>query len=375
MKDLDQNGIADDYELPLAEKFCPYLILEAADQGVRPVPVEILDRNGDGKLGWEDLYAIVKYEPNNYYDIPVDKIQILGGKGFWHYENVYPKCRIYEDQFIYFEYGSQPYYAWSYVIPHFEWGNLGDTNPTSWYNTWYNKLTVNNTSPYTDGTTYAHFFIKESKVVIQYYFFYPFNASANRHEGDWEHINVVLNSQNPVTTTIQRVEYYFHHKYLNCSTPGVDYYVKNSTHPRVYVAGHICSEYCGEGSHGSYPKAKRWADIGPFDVDEDVHGDGLHIDFNGYKNIIIIPEPGKVDNSSDLNWLKFKGLWGQVLSHPSSGEAALQGAKIFFKGVLFGILDFLYSPPDDVGNVAPVGPPYQQPWDNLGPDSGQDIYP
>jgi len=376
IKDTDQNGIDDDYELLLAEKFCPYLILEAADQGVRPVPVEILDRNGDGKLGWEDLYAVVKYEPNNY-DIPVGKIQILGAEGFWHYENVYPKCCIYEDQFIYFEYGSQPYYAWSYVIPHFEWAALdfGDTYPTTdWYDPWRTKLAENNTSPYVDGTTYAHFFVKEGEVVIQYYFFYPFNASANRHEGDWEYINVILNSQNPTTATIQRVEYYFHHKYLNCSTPGVDYYVKNSTHPRVYVAGHICSEYCGEGSHGSYPKAKRWADIGPFDVDEDVHGDGLHIDFNGYKNIVIILDPEEVDNNSELNWLKFKGFWGHLMIYPSAGDIELSTFKALAHAFTLGLAS-VFDWPEDVGNAAPLGPCWQTPWNNIGTNSGQTIYP
>jgi len=28
--------------------------------------------------------------------------------------------------------------------------------------------------------------------VIQYWFFYPFNDGANNHEGDWEHINVIV---------------------------------------------------------------------------------------------------------------------------------------------------------------------------------------
>jgi len=227
---------------------------------------------------------------------------------------------------------------------------------------------------YTNGTAYAHFFVKEGEVVIQYYFFYPFNASHNRHEGDWEHINVILNSQNPTTATIQRVEYYFHHRYMNCYTPGVDYYVMGGTHPKVYVAGHICTQYCEEGSHGSYPKAKSWRDIRA-NVDEDVHGDGLHINFDGYKNIIIIPEPDKVDDSSDLNWLKFSGVWGQFLSHPSAEEATLKGTKLILNGLSLGIVDFLHLLPADVGNVAPVGPPYQQPWDNIGPDSGQDVYP
>jgi hypothetical protein len=90
---------------------------------------------------------------------------------------------------------------------------------------------------------FAHPFIAETttatgesgyEFVIQYWFFYPDNDGPNNHEGDWEHINVVvaprshvgrplaaseldrflsggdpLDGADPVV--IRRVEYYFHH--------------------------------------------------------------------------------------------------------------------------------------------------------------------
>jgi len=377
VSDEDGNGIEDSWELPLAEKFCPYLILHAADQGVRPVPVEIMDRNGDGNLGWEDVLVRVYLGGYAQGEVTLDRILYYPVGNFtiegWyshrllHQEAISARVDFDGDGFD--DEGTNIYI----IYPHYEWGNTIETIPTDWYNTWFDKIGIINTSPYLNGTTYAHFFKYGSEVVIQYYFFYPFNASHNRHEGDWEHINVVLNSQNPSTATIQRVEYYFHHKYMNCYTEGVDYYVVGGTHPKVYVAGHICTEYCGEGSHGSYPKAKSWRDI-KGDVDEDVHGDGLHIDFDGYKNIIIIPEPDKVDDSSDLNWLIFKGLWGHILSHPSSFELSYSIGEFLLDELHFGdILQIDY--PEDVGNVAPVGPSYQQPWDDIGSNSGQDVYP
>jgi len=95
---------------------------------------------------------------------------------------------------------------------------------------------------------YAHPFIhqkkeKDGKVgyefVIQYWFFYPFNDGANNHEGDWEHINVIITiydekqpdkllskeeiqgilktegqTVNDNQLFIKRVEYYFHHKVM-----------------------------------------------------------------------------------------------------------------------------------------------------------------
>ena len=54
-----------------------------------------------------------------------------------------------------------------------------------------------------DVAVYVHPFIDELDsehgsrfaLVLQYWFFYPFNDSANNHEGDFEHINVVITSE------------------------------------------------------------------------------------------------------------------------------------------------------------------------------------
>lgn len=93
---------------------------------------------------------------------------------------------------------------------------------------------------------YAHPFIHQVRsnirgglgyeFVLQYWFFYPFNDGGNNHEGDWEHINVVVTLKDrergvlsapdirrilgskgsePLgleVLVISRVEYYFHHK-------------------------------------------------------------------------------------------------------------------------------------------------------------------
>jgi hypothetical protein len=70
--------------------------------------------------------------------------------------------------------------------------------------------------------------------VLQYWFFYPINDGPNNHEGDWEHINVIVSPRSKVAKplaaaeierlvagrldadgedplVIRRVEYYFHH--------------------------------------------------------------------------------------------------------------------------------------------------------------------
>jgi hypothetical protein len=86
------------------------------------------------------------------------------------------------------------------------------------------------------------------ELVLQYWFFYPYNDAGNTHEGDWEHINVVVTPRNqgrePLTTAamegvlrelvpsddfvIHRVEYYFHHWVFTA-----DYLTPNVYAPRA----------------------------------------------------------------------------------------------------------------------------------------------
>ena len=96
--------------------------------------------------------------------------------------------------------------------------------------------------------TYVHAFIDEANtaadaryaLVFQYWFFYPFNDGTNNHEGDWEHISIIITTQSKCTadslggarmteaeiqsllngdmpidsTVIAAVEYFFHETYV-----------------------------------------------------------------------------------------------------------------------------------------------------------------
>jgi len=97
---------------------------------------------------------------------------------------------------------------------------------------------ISQTGSFTDSTGY--------ELVLQYWFFYPWNDGGNNHLGDWEHINVVVAPLGSVTRpqteaeileilngagldtesgdrqlVIRRIEYYFHSKVwtLDFSTP------------------------------------------------------------------------------------------------------------------------------------------------------------
>ena len=80
--------------------------------------------------------------------------------------------------------------------------NLPTTEAT-WQEEFANAFTEQlNVRYHTYPKVYAHPFIHEVasnrdgtlgyEFVMQFWLFYPFNDGGNNHEGDWEHINVVL---------------------------------------------------------------------------------------------------------------------------------------------------------------------------------------
>ena len=388
MLDTDQNGIADEWELPLAEKFCPNLTLHSGDQGVRPVPVEIMDRNGDYEMDWQDVIVNVYTEagdpigsfiPSQIY-IP-DVI----------YKDIYPYYHPEEVIDTWVDTNNDGCFSCSGdgVAPghrilhtHFEWGDLGATNPSSWYSHWNTKMAqFSSDMRYVKGTTYAHLFKDGNDTVIQYWFFYPFNASANRHEGDWEHINVILNSQNPSQAQINKVVYYYHHKKSVRNTSQIT--IVDQTHPKVYVGGYTDElGISGHGTHGSYPNPGVHDDINSFGTDETVDGQGLVIDFDTYANIIILPRFGYVNNDhnninpyidpdgNNLNWMVFNAFWGYVLSEPSAGYTIFTTLRAMLDGWTFGVGTYVakkwFDLPDNVGNIAAAGPVQNANWEEKG---------
>lgn len=138
--------------------------------------------------------------------------------------------------------------------------NFPGHDPESWQQAYESGFTQHLRRQYIDFLKiYAHPFINAIRsnadsailgyeFVLQYWFFYPTNDGGNNHEGDWEHINVVISPkdrvQNNLTAddiewmlqgnglanttdedalVIKRTEVYFHHfvMVLDYSTPNV----------------------------------------------------------------------------------------------------------------------------------------------------------
>lgn len=396
--DIDGNDVIDAWEMPLAQKFCPYLILHSGDNGVRPVPVESMDRNGDGVLGWEDVLVLLyDIAGNPHGEYGMDEIAIGTSNHYFMYLKYPHLAPVHKEPAIpdvngngiFGESGeAQDIYL---MVPHFEWGDIGNTNPTSWYATWTSFIQLHSSeSAFFDGTTYANFFKNGNETVIQYWFFYPFNPAANRHEGDWEHINMVLNSQNPNSASITRVEYYFHEDVAPRYTPGVDYFLISGTHPKVFVGGRTSFlGVSGEGTHGSFPFSGEWPNINLIGTNETVDGLGLHIDFANYQNIVILPAVESVNVGDPLEWMTYAAFWGHVKSSPSAGDnldlfglvspffcalPVLQPWITIVLGGASGALAVVGANAADDASIAPIGPAIKSTWNKIYNQTGLHHY-
>ena len=155
-----------------------------------------------------------------------------------------------------------------YIIsPYF---NYPGNDPTSWNNTYFGNGPHAGEKEDFPNTSYVHIHktthetYSDSITVIQYFYFYPYNHWWNKHEGDWQKINVVLSSSDHSSATVLGVEYFFHGAHLSyykgygsepditknfVFNPREQIKLSQGTHPIVYV---------GAGSHAAYPTGGRW---------------------------------------------------------------------------------------------------------------------
>ena len=237
-----------------------------------------------------------------------------------------------------------------WVSPYHEYAGAANT-PAEWYRH-YRQHAAN-----FPNTVYPHLFkLEDGKTVIQFWYFYPFNDFINNHEGDWEHINVVLSSDDTLSAEIVWIDYYFHYKVIRRWTAGRHYLVVGLTHPVIFVGGYGNSG-CelasgnGPGSHGSYPAPGNWAKVEDYHfcagyIAEEVDGAGLYLPHFSF-DLQILPNPEAVDYdlSPELSWLNAELLWG----HQRVKSAG----------------DWL---PLNVGNSPPKSPPYNSGWNRVGGD-------
>lgn len=133
--------------------------------------------------------------------------------------------------------------------------------------------------------------------VIQYWFFYAFNGGdLNRHEGDWEMIQVVLSSGQPAEVMFSQ-----HYAGQKAVWSQVE---KEGEHVKVYVA---------RGSHANYIK--------PYSGKV-----GLASDTVADNGRILRPTDYTIEVLNIQAWLSFRGRWGWTgVDQSATAEAAILG--------------------------------------------------
>jgi hypothetical protein len=253
-------GAASDATTTLAERYAPIVVVreqaEACGEGepYRPTPVTTV-------LGQQ---GVVLRGPNGE-EVSAPSAQDIAGKG----------------EGWYLDYPGNP------LAPHCE------------YEKWFTRTSAGSTP-----TLYARVATDPAhpdKLALQYWFFYTYNDWNDKHEGDWEMIQVVIPATTPedaLTTTPESVAYAQHEgsQVSPWDSPGL---IKQGNHPVVYP---------GQGSHAAYYLQETWfgkSSSAGFGCDNTT-APGVEVT----PTIEVLP-PGAPPTSGPFAWLSYTGHWGQ----------------------------------------------------------------
>ena len=128
--------------------------------------------------------------------------------------------------------------------------------------------------------------------VIQYWFFYVFNpGTLNQHEGDWEMIQVILNSE-------ENPEFVAYSQHMGGERANWADINKDGDYPNVYIA---------LNSHANYIRSYEGA-VGL--ANDKVSDDGLVLKLGDY-SITMLGEKGSGNHEVSQGWIEFAGNWGE----------------------------------------------------------------
>ena len=160
--------------------------------------------------------------------------------------------------------------------------------------------------PTPEPTIYSHVATEEGvvdRIALQYYFFYPFNDFNNKHEADWERIQIefpVADAQAALTAAPDQVVYSQHYGAERADWDAAKLTLVEQTHPVVYVsAGSHASQF----AEGLY--LGRGAGEG-FGCDTTV---GPHLEVS--PAVLTIPsDPAAA--AAAYPWTSYRGHWGEL---------------------------------------------------------------
>ncbi len=174
-------------------------------------------------------------------------------------------------------------------------------DPGCGYEKWARRLTEGEAP-----TAYAHVATDPNhpgQLALQYWFYYPFNDWNNTHEGDWEMIQLVFDTDDPrEALSLEPVEIgYSQHEGGERAAWGEDKLeVVDETHPVVYP---------GAGSHANYYEpALHLGSSGSEGVGcDDTNGPSVEV----RPAVRTIPSDA-VEAKAAFPWIAYEGRWGEL---------------------------------------------------------------
>ena len=326
------------YSIELAKLFSPILILTehpSIDDRIVlfPEPVEIMGANSVANLWFYFFNTTGNGSIIHKYPASGWSLDLLGS-----YQSGYSDINFSQNKFA-----SLPAtlnYAGSHssgtsdnfhVTTYFDYpGN----DKVSWNNTYTGSGPKRGAA--FPNTAYVHIFDKgDGNVVIQYYYFYPFNDWQNNHEGDWQNVNVIVNSFDPNMAQLIGVDYKFHGKGLTYSITGERVFNPQTRFVAPAEGGNHPVVYVGAGSHGAYPTGDNYAGAGAVGVDEGMTKSGIVLSTNvedtnrevaqSYDLILLPnPDPDQPNKglSPEMSWLGAITGWGTLWVDSAGSEFA-----------------------------------------------------
>jgi hypothetical protein len=172
------------------------------------------------------------------------------------------------------------------------------------YEQWFNRIAEGKAT-----TAYAHIVEEQGKLALQYWFYYPFNDWNNKHESDWEMIQLVFDvptAEEALGPTPALVGY-SQHEGAESANWDDEKLEKRNGRPVVYP---------GAGSHSNQFVQSLYlghnAQTG-FGCD-DTRGP------TRYEQTQVVLLPSEATRPDDpFAWLGYLGHWGQEVSGPNSG--------------------------------------------------------
>ena len=160
------------------------------------------------------------------------------------------------------------------------------------------------------SVTYAHIVTEDGRLAVEYWFYYYFNDFNNKHESDWEGIQVVFDVgtvEDALET--EPVEVGFaQHEGGEWAEWDDDKLERVGDHPVVYPAA---------GSHASYFTDRLWLGRSPKEGIgcDDSTGPSHQVRLSA----VLVPDEGTASADNPFAWLAFEGLWGQREQGPNAG--------------------------------------------------------